>query len=69
MSKAVEYLFAFAVADQARALGLSRYQLSQIIAEKRPVTTKTAKRLESVIGSTAQSWTNMQTAHDQWRCR
>ena len=51
----------------ARALGLSRYQLSDILAEKRPVTKATALRLESVVGGSAQSWTDMQTAHDSWR--
>ena len=48
----------------ARALGLSRYQLSEILAEKRPVTKATALRLESVVGGSAQSWTDMQAAHD-----
>ena len=51
----------------ARALGLSRYQLSDILAEKRPVTKATALRLESVVGGSAQSWTDMQTAHHSWR--
>jgi addiction module HigA family antidote len=51
----------------ARSLGLSRYQLSQILAEKRPVTKATALKLESVVGGSAQSWTDMQTAHDEWR--
>ena len=51
----------------ARALELSRFELSQILAEKRAITPKTALRLESVIGGTAEAWTNMQIAHDQWR--
>jgi len=51
----------------ARALGLPRYQLCQILAEKRSVTPNTALKLESVVGGSAQSWTDMQTAHDQWR--
>ena len=51
----------------ARALGLSRYQLSEILAEKSPVTTAMALRLESVVGGSAESWTDMQTAHDKWR--
>ena len=51
----------------ARELGLSRYQLSQILAEKRPVTKATALRLESVVGGSAQSWTDMQAAYDEWR--
>jgi addiction module HigA family antidote len=51
----------------ARKLGLSRYQLSQILAEKSPVTKATALRLESVVGGSAQSWTEMQAAFDQGR--
>jgi antitoxin HigA-1 len=50
----------------ARSLGLSRYQLSQILAEKQPVTPVTAKRLESLVGGSAKSWTDMQTAYDGW---
>ena len=51
----------------AGALGLSRYQLSEILAEKKPVTPKTALRLEFVIGGSAESWAEMQAAYDQWR--
>jgi addiction module HigA family antidote len=50
----------------ARALGISRYQLSEILAEKRAVTKATARRLESVVGGSAQSWTDMQSAYDEW---
>ena len=46
----------------ARALGISRYQLSKILAEKRSVTKATALKLESVVGGSAQSWTDMQAA-------
>jgi addiction module HigA family antidote len=55
------------MARLARALGLSRYQLSEILAEKRPVTKATALRLESVVGGSAQSWIDMQAAYDEWR--
>ena len=47
----------------ARALGLSRYQLSEILAEKRPVTKATALKLATVFGGSAQSWTDMQAAY------
>ena len=50
----------------ARLLGLSRHQLSQILAEKMPVTPTVAKKLESVIGGSARAWTNMQTTYDGW---
>ena len=45
----------------ARALGLSRYQFSEILAEKRAVTPDTALRLEAVVGGSAQAWTDMQS--------
>ena len=51
----------------ARTLGLSRYQLSEILAEKRAVTPDTALKLETVVGGAAQAWTDMQTAYDEWR--
>ena len=50
----------------ARSLGISRYQLSEILAEKRPVTKATALKLEQVVGGSAQSWTRMQAAYDEW---
>jgi addiction module HigA family antidote len=46
----------------ARRLGLSRYQLSQILAEKRPVTKATVSKLAPVVGGSAQSWADMQAA-------
>jgi antitoxin HigA-1 len=51
----------------AKKLGISRYQLSEILAEKSPITKASALRLESVVGGSAQSWTDMQAAYDQWR--
>ena len=50
----------------ARRLGLSRYQLSQILAERRFSPNATALKLESVVGGSAQSWTEMQAAYDDW---
>ena len=52
----------------ARALGLSRYQLSQILAEKRPVTPVTSLKLE-IRGRRIGASVNMQTAYDQGRRR
>ena len=51
----------------ARTLGLRRYQLSKILSEKSPVTKATALRLESTVGGSAQSWTDMKTAYDEWQ--
>ena len=51
----------------ARLLGLSRYQLSQILAEKMAVTPAIAEKLKFVIGGSAQEWSDMQAAYDGWR--
>jgi addiction module HigA family antidote len=52
--------------DLAEALGISRNQLHLILTEKQPVTPITAVRLEAVIGGSARSWANMQSAYDLW---
>jgi addiction module HigA family antidote len=51
----------------ARLLGLSRYQLGKILDEKESITPAIAAKLESVIGGSAQEWTKMQSAHDEWQ--
>ncbi len=50
----------------ARALGISRQSLYDILAERQPVTPTMAVRLAAVFGTTAQSWLDMQTAYDLW---
>jgi antitoxin HigA-1 len=55
--------------DLAKALGISRNQLYEILAEKQPVTPITAVRLEAAIGGSARSWVNMQAAYDVWRAQ
>jgi addiction module HigA family antidote len=53
-------------AEVARALGISRQSLYDILAEKQPVTPGMAVRLGAVLGTSAASWLNMQTAYDLW---
>ena len=53
-------------AEVARALGISRQSLYDILAEKQPVTPAMAVRLGAVFGSSAASWLNMQSAYDLW---
>ncbi|HCV88245.1 MAG TPA: addiction module antidote protein, HigA family [Alphaproteobacteria bacterium] len=48
----------------ARALGISRQHLYDILNEKQPVTATTALRLGKFFGTSAKSWLNMQTAYD-----
>jgi addiction module HigA family antidote len=53
-------------AEVARALGISRQSLYDILAEKLPVTPAMAVRLGAVLDTSAASWLNMQTAFDLW---
>ncbi len=53
-------------AELARALGISRQSLYDIIAERQPVTPAMAVRLGTVFETSAASWLNMQTAFDLW---
>jgi addiction module HigA family antidote len=53
-------------AEVARALGISRQSLYDILAEKLPVTPTMAVKLGAVLGTSAASWLNMQTAYDLW---
>lgn len=50
----------------ARALGISRQTLYDILAEKQPVTPNVAIRLGHYFGNGPAFWLNMQTAHDIW---
>ena len=52
--------------EVARALGVSRQSLYDLLAEKQPVTPSMAVRLGGVFETTAASWLNMQTAYDLW---
>jgi antitoxin HigA-1 len=52
--------------EVAKALGISRQALYDLLAEKQPVTPIMAVRLGTVFDSTAASWLNMQTAFDLW---
>ena len=50
----------------AKALGVSRQTLYDILAEKQPVTPAMAVRLGWVFEHSPASWLNMQTAYDLW---
>lgn len=52
--------------EVARALGISRQLLYDILAEKQPVTPAMAVRLGVVFDMSPASWLNMQTAFDLW---
>ena len=53
----------------ARALGISRQTVYDFLAERQGVSASMAVRLEAVLGSSAEFWLNLQSAHDLWRAR
>ena len=52
--------------DLADCLGVSRRTVSQILHEHRPLTPDMAIRLAHFLGTTPESWLNMQQALDVW---
>ena len=50
----------------ADRLGVSRRSVSQILHEHRPLTPDMAIRLAHFLGTTPESWLNMQQALDVW---
>lgn len=48
----------------ARLMGISRQTLHELLAEKQPVTVPMALRIAKLIGTTPDSWLNMQRAYD-----
>ena len=57
------------IVKAAKALGISRQQLHSVIAGRAGVTPDMAIRLEKAIGSTADAWLRMQSAHDLAKVR
>lgn len=53
-------------AEIARLLGISRQQLYDIVAERKPVTPATALRLGKLFGDGAGAWWRMQAELDLW---
>jgi addiction module HigA family antidote len=56
-------------ARMAELLGVSRVTLAQLIHEHRALSGDMALRLEKLLGSSAESWLNMQQAVDLWEAR
>lgn len=52
--------------ELADRLGVSRRSISQILHEHRPLTADMAIRLAHFLGTTAESWLNMQQTLDVW---
>ena len=52
------------VTDGAKALGVSRVALSELVNERRGVSPEMAIRLSKAFGSTAEVWAGMQLDYD-----
>jgi addiction module HigA family antidote len=55
--------------ELAKALGISRNTLYNLLDQKQGVTAAMAVRLESVLGSSAEMWLGIQSSHDLWKVR
>jgi antitoxin HigA-1 len=52
------------VSATARALGVSRQMLRDILAERRPLSAVMWVKISQVFGSTPEMWMRLQSAHD-----
>ena len=52
------------ISAAAKALGITRQQLHNVIAGRSAITPEMAVKLEKAIGSTANGWLRMQMNHD-----
>lgn len=57
------------ITQAAKALGVSRKSLSELVNEKAGISASMAIRLEKVFGSTAETWLRMQAAYDLWQAQ
>jgi antitoxin HigA-1 len=57
------------VAEAARALGVTRQQLYNVVNGRSAISPEMAVRLEKAFGGTAEVWLRMQAAHDLTQVR
>ncbi len=57
------------VTEAAKALGVTRQALSDIVNEKAGISVEMAIRLSKAFGSSPETWLGMQTAYDLWQAR
>ena len=53
----------------AKRLDVSRVTVSEVLLEKRPLSTDMAVRVGRLLGSTPESWLRMQEAVDLWEAQ
>jgi len=57
------------VTRAAKALGITRQALSDLVNEKAGISVEMAIRLSKAFGSSPETWLGMQMAYDLWRAR
>jgi antitoxin HigA-1 len=57
------------VSAAARALGVSRQTLHNVLAQRQSVTPEMALRLGKLFGNGPELWLNMQQAYDLWHAQ
>lgn len=57
------------VASLAKALGVSRQTVNELLRESRALTPIMALRLGRLFGNAAEFWLNAQRAHDLWEAQ
>ena len=57
------------VTEFAKRLGISRVALSRVVNGSAAVSAELATRLAAFLGTSAESWLNMQAAYDLWQAR
>lgn len=57
------------VTEFAKRLGVSRVALSRVVNGRAAVSAELAIRLAAALGGSAESWLNMQMAHDLWHAQ
>ena len=55
--------------EVAKALGVSKKHLLDLVNERTPLTPEVAVRLEAVFGRSAPAWLRLQEAYDLWHAR
>lgn len=64
-----DYLNGVSLAEAARRMGITRATLSRIRNGHAAISADMALRLSELLGTSAEVWLNMQTAHDLWVAR
>jgi len=57
------------VTDAAKALGVTRQALSDLVNERAGVSVEMAIRLSKAFGASPETWLGMQMAYDLWQAR